>query len=65
LGGDYRSPVLQLATDPTQPFKTIEIPKTEIESQKTSDVSWMPAGLLDTFTKDEIADLIAYLQSTP
>jgi putative heme-binding domain-containing protein len=65
LGGDYRSPTLHLATDPTQPFKTIEIPKTEIESQKTSEVSWMPAGLLDTSTKDEIADLVAYLQSTP
>lgn len=63
LGGDYRSPVLRLATNPRKPFETIEIAKTEIESQTYSDVSWMPAGLLDTFTRAEIEDLIAYLQS--
>ncbi len=62
-GGDYRSPVLRLSTDPTQPLKTIEIPKNEIELQKLSDVSWMPEGLMDTFTKQEILDLIAYLEA--
>jgi len=65
LGGDYRSTMLSLATDPRQPFETTEIPKTEIESQKFSDVSWMPAGLLDTFSRDEIRDLIAYIESAP
>ncbi len=62
-GGDYRSPVLRLSTDPTQPLKTIEIAKNDIESQQLSDVSWMPEGLVDTFTKDEILDLIAYLEA--
>ncbi len=61
--GDYRSPVLRLSTDPTQPLKTIEIAKNDIESQKFSDVSWMPEGLMDTFTKEEILDLIAYLEA--
>jgi putative heme-binding domain-containing protein len=61
--GDYRSPVLRLATDPTQPLKTIEIEKNNIESQKFSDVSWMPEGLMDAFTKEEILDLIAYLEA--
>jgi putative heme-binding domain-containing protein len=65
LSGDYRSPILRLSTDPTQPLKAVEIPKSEIESQKLSSVSWMPDGLLDTLTRDEILDLIAYLESAP
>lgn len=64
-GGDYRSPVLRLATDPLQPSKFTEIAKTEIESQKVADASWMPTGLLDTFTKAEIRDLLAYLEAGP
>ena len=63
MSGDYRSPILRLATDPTQPLETIEIAKNDIESQKFSQVSWMPEGLLDTFTEKEILDLIAYLET--
>ena len=63
--GDYRSPVLRLATDPAFPSRTVEIPKSEIVSRKISEVSWMPDGLLDTFTRQEIFDLIAYLESSP
>ncbi len=63
LGGDYRSPVLRLATDPQQPLKTIEIAKSEIESQRYSPVSWMPKGLLDTLSRDEILDLVAFIES--
>ncbi len=65
LGGDYRSPVLRLSTNPKQPFQSIEIPKQEIESQRLSEISWMPQGLLDTFTREEILDLVAYLESSP
>jgi putative heme-binding domain-containing protein len=65
LGGDYRSQMLRLATDPAQPLRTIEVPKTEIESQRWSDVSWMPSGLLDSFTSAEIVDLVSYLESAP
>lgn len=65
LGGDFRSPVLRLSTNSTQPFSTVEILKTKIESQTLSSVSWMPEGLIDTFSKDEILDLIAYLESGP
>ncbi len=63
LSGDYRSPQLLLATDPTSPHRTIEIDKTTIEAQRSSPVSWMPAGLLDTLTRDEILDLLAYIES--
>ncbi|MEM1067620.1 MAG: hypothetical protein AAGI63_01900 [Planctomycetota bacterium] len=63
--GDYRSPLLRLATNPATPMQTIEIPKNDIELQRPSAVSWMPKGLLDTFTREEIRDLLTYLQSTP
>ncbi len=64
-GGDYRSPVLRMAIDPRNPFSITEISKTEIEAQEFSDVSWMPEGLLDAFRREEILDLIAFLQSSP
>ena len=62
-GGDYRSTQLRLAPDPTNPMKTIEIEKSDIEIQRYSEVSWMPKGLLNTFTRDEILDLLAYLNA--
>ncbi len=63
FGGDYRSPRLRLAVDPSHPLKTIEIEKSTIELQKPSPVSWMPAGLMDTLTRDEILDLVAYIEA--
>lgn len=60
-GGDYRSSILQIATDPLDPGKTVEIPKQEIEIHRPSKISPMPDGLLDTLTAAEIADLLAYL----
>ena len=60
--GDFRSPTLRLATDPAKPFEVVEIEKNDIESQKWSSVSWMPEGLLDSFTKEEILDLLHYLR---
>lgn len=65
IEGDFRSPVLRLLTNPARPFDAFEIEKNKIESQKTSGVSWMPRGLLDSFSKDEILDLITYLESPP
>jgi putative heme-binding domain-containing protein len=48
-----------------QPLETdtVTIQKSEIESRKLSKVSPMPAGLLNNFSKDEILDLMAYLES--
>lgn len=63
LGGDYRSSKLRLATDPISPQKIIEIEKKRIEKQQPSSQSWMPEGLLDTFSRDEIDDLMAYIES--
>jgi len=62
-GGDFRSNKLRLAADPLHPFKITEIEKKEIESQRYSPTSWMPTGLLDTLTANEIRDLLAYLKA--
>ncbi len=35
----------------------------EIESRKLSKISPMPEGLLNTFSKEEILDLLAFLES--
>jgi putative heme-binding domain-containing protein len=63
LGGDYRAPSLRLAIDPARPQSMVEIDKNRIEVQTTSAVSWMPSGLLDTFTREQIFDLVAYIES--
>ena len=39
------------------------IPKPSIASQQTSPVSLMPPGLLSVLNKDEILDLLAYMES--
>ena len=64
-GGDYRSTSLRLATDPLRPAQLTEIAKSEIETHRPSPESPMPAGLLDSFSADEIRDLLAYLEQTP
>ena len=61
--GDYRSPILKIATDPMFPGKLIEIPKSEIEEYSWSATSYMPSGLLDTLSREEILDLLAYIES--
>ena len=35
----------------------------DIDETRASPTSLMPSGLLDTFTEDEILDLLAYLKS--
>jgi putative heme-binding domain-containing protein len=42
---------------------TTPITKADIKSRELSKVSPMPSGLLNTFTKEEILDLLAYLES--
>jgi hypothetical protein len=45
------------------PGSTVGVDRKNIESMKTSKVSMMPAGLIDTFQEDEILDLLAYILS--
>ena len=43
--------------------KRLRVPKGEIDERKRSDVSIMPNGLADGLTRDDFADLIAYLET--
>ena len=60
-GGDYRSSILKLATDPLRLSKITEIHKKDIERSRTLPSSPMPKGLLNTLTHEEIDDLLAFL----
>lgn len=60
--GDFRSEKLKLNIDPLRPGQIIEIDKKDIAEQGPHDTSPMPLGLLDTFTRDEIADLLTFLE---
>lgn len=50
-------------TNPFDTTVTTTIAKTDIKSRDLSKLSLMPPGLLNTFTEDEILDLLAYLES--
>jgi putative heme-binding domain-containing protein len=42
---------------------TIDINTADVASEETSPVSAMPAGLLNSFTKEEVVELMAFLES--
>jgi putative heme-binding domain-containing protein len=63
LEGDYRSQLLRLVTDPLEPWKLTEVPKNEITSYGESQISSMPEGLLNSLTREEILDLLGYLEA--
>jgi putative heme-binding domain-containing protein len=60
--GDYRAEKLRLNTDPLRPGQIVEIDKKEVAEQRFVETSPMPQGLLDGFTREEIADLLAFLE---
>jgi putative heme-binding domain-containing protein len=60
--GDFRSEKLRIATEPLRPSAIVEISKLEIEQTHEAESSPMPHGLLDSFTAQEILDLLAFLQ---
>ncbi len=45
------------------PDATVEIAEAEVKSEAPSPVSPMPAGLLNAFTKEQIVELLAFLDS--
>jgi hypothetical protein len=56
--------MLMVATNPNDPGGSeVRFTLAELESTTPSAVSLMPQGLLDTLTRDEILDLLAYLRS--
>ena len=54
---------LMVITNMLEPGSFTQVNVDSIEEQSLSPVSMMPAGLLDTLTRDEILDLVAYLRS--
>jgi len=52
-----------LASDPSKPAQLLKIPLDEIEEKTPSTISIMPEDLLNTLTKEEILDLLAYIES--
>ena len=60
---DYRAPHLLLAENPLYPDQVKKIPKAEVLERKRSDLSIMPPGLLNNLSKQEVLDLLAYLES--
>ena len=49
----------------TNAAQKVHVKPDEIASQKPSRVSVMPEGLLNPLSLEEVADLIAYLNTTP
>jgi putative heme-binding domain-containing protein len=60
--GDYRSETLRIAADPLRPAEIVEVHKRDLEEYRISEISPMPAGLLDGFQAHEIVDLLVYLE---
>jgi putative heme-binding domain-containing protein len=59
LNGDN----LMVITDMLEPGRLTSVNRRQIEEQRASPVSMMPSGLLNTLSRDEILDLLAYLRS--
>lgn len=54
---------LRVMTNMLDPSSLTDVNRERIESTRPAQASMMPTGLLDTFTAEEIADLIAYLRA--
>jgi putative heme-binding domain-containing protein len=52
---------VQVMEKPLAVAPAVVLKKSEIEQRKMSLMSIMPQGLLDNFTREEIADLVAYV----
>lgn len=63
VGHDFRESILSVSQNPFNPGELIEIPKSAIASYEESPVSPMPPGLLNTLNREEVLDLIAWLES--
>jgi uncharacterized protein YdeI (YjbR/CyaY-like superfamily) len=52
-----------MVVNPEDATKTVTVDREEVEQEKTSAISLMPAELMDKLNEDEALDLIAYLLS--
>ena len=60
---DQNDEQLTVAIDPKSPSAVIQIKADNIDEILPSKTSMMPLGLLNTLTREEILDLLAYIQS--
>lgn len=56
-------PTLRVMTNMLDPSSQTDVRRDSILEARPAGNSMMPANLLDTFTKEEIADLVAYLRA--
>ena len=56
---------VRVLTNPLQDTEGVKIPKDKIVSRTAAPLSAMPTGLLNSYQRKEILDLIAYLRSIP
>lgn len=61
--GDINESVVYLMLDLFNPADMIRIPHDEIEEIRRENISMMPEALADSFTRDDVLDMVAYLQS--
>ena len=54
---------LQVMTNMLDPSDLQKVERDTVETMRPAETSMMPAGLLDTFDAEEIADLVAYLRA--
>lgn len=54
---------LVLLVNLLEPDKKTVVPKSEVRSRAAARLSGMPEGLVNIFTKEEILDLLAYIES--
>jgi putative heme-binding domain-containing protein len=54
---------LAIAENPSRPTDLTRVPRSSIVARRTSPLSIMPVGLLNTLSREEILDLLAYLES--
>jgi len=54
---------VSISTDMLDPKVTVDIPRREIDEERPSEISVMPAGLLNTLTAEEVQDLMAFLRA--
>jgi putative heme-binding domain-containing protein len=59
LSGD----TLQVNTDMMRPHELVSVDRKRVRTKTESPVSMMPSGLLNTLSKDDVLDLLAFLLS--
>ena len=61
VGDDFRQSLLTLGTNPFDPSERQQVAKGDIAKSEESAVSPMPTGLLDTLSREQVLDLLAWL----